>query len=194
MQQPFALLQTNEKELLGFYVSGHPLQPLAKLLDRYANHTIEALATLPTAHRRDHHLTPYGAPRNDLPPDDPRTMTSPSSMNVVAGDAMDETTDVQRLYRWDGLTRFVAEQLGTAHWFDIAATRADLAWEPAVPLDEGFARPGARRSRADFEIAATCHLEIVPDAASAALFALPETEQLPLEERILEGLDRKSVV
>lgn len=31
--------------------------------------------------------------------------------------------------------------------------------------------------------------EIVPDAASAALFALPETEQLPLEERILEGLD-----
>ncbi len=27
-------------------------------------------------------------------------------------------------------------------------------------LDEGFARPGARRTRADFEIAATCHLEI----------------------------------
>lgn len=33
-------------------------------------------------------------------------------------------------------------------------------------LDEGFARPGARRTRADFEIAATCHLEIVPDAAA----------------------------
>ncbi|MCP6396136.1 LLM class flavin-dependent oxidoreductase, partial [Klebsiella pneumoniae] len=31
-------------------------------------------------------------------------------------------------------------------------------------LDEGFARPGARRTRDDFEIAATCHLEIVPDA------------------------------
>lgn len=28
-------------------------------------------------------------------------------------------------------------------------------------LDEGFARPGARRTRADFEIAATCHLQIV---------------------------------
>jgi len=27
-------------------------------------------------------------------------------------------------------------------------------------LDEGFARPGARRTRADFEIAATCHLQI----------------------------------
>ncbi|GAA3652036.1 LLM class F420-dependent oxidoreductase [Nocardioides ginsengisoli] len=28
-------------------------------------------------------------------------------------------------------------------------------------LDEGFARPGARRTRDDFEIAATCHLQIV---------------------------------
>lgn len=31
-------------------------------------------------------------------------------------------------------------------------------------LDEGFARPGARRTRADFEIAATCHLEVVSSA------------------------------
>lgn len=31
-------------------------------------------------------------------------------------------------------------------------------------LDEGFARPGARRSRADFEIAATCHLQVVDGA------------------------------
>ncbi len=27
-------------------------------------------------------------------------------------------------------------------------------------LDEGFSRPGARRTRADFEIAATCHLQV----------------------------------
>lgn len=31
-------------------------------------------------------------------------------------------------------------------------------------LDEGFARPGARRTRTDFEIAATCHLEVVSSA------------------------------
>jgi F420-dependent oxidoreductase-like protein len=31
-------------------------------------------------------------------------------------------------------------------------------------LDEGFARAGARRTRADFEIAATCHLQIVDNA------------------------------
>jgi F420-dependent oxidoreductase-like protein len=31
-------------------------------------------------------------------------------------------------------------------------------------LDEGFAREGARRNREDFEIAATCHVQIVRDA------------------------------
>ncbi|WP_203335836.1 LLM class F420-dependent oxidoreductase [Nocardioides limicola] len=34
-------------------------------------------------------------------------------------------------------------------------------------LDEGFARPGARRTRADFEIAATCHLQITEDNGPA---------------------------
>jgi 2-alkyl-3-oxoalkanoate reductase len=38
------------------------------------------------------------------------------------------------------MTRFLAEQLSTAHWFDQRVTRRDLAWEPAVGLDEGFAR------------------------------------------------------
>ena len=34
-------------------------------------------------------------------------------------------------------------------------------------LDEGFARPGARRTRADFEIAATCHLQFTADDGPA---------------------------
>lgn len=38
------------------------------------------------------------------------------------------------------MTRFLAEQLATAHWFDQRATRRALQWEPAVSLDEGFAR------------------------------------------------------
>ena len=33
-------------------------------------------------------------------------------------------------------------------------------------LDEGFARPGARRTRADFEIAASCHLQVTDDPAA----------------------------
>ena len=38
------------------------------------------------------------------------------------------------------MTRFLAEQLSTAHWFDQRRTRADLHWTPAVTLDEGLAR------------------------------------------------------
>jgi len=38
------------------------------------------------------------------------------------------------------LTRFLAEQLGTAHWFDPRPTRQDLGWAPAVSIDEGLAR------------------------------------------------------
>lgn len=41
------------------------------------------------------------------------------------------------------LTRFVAEQLSTAHWFDQRRTREALAWEPAVSIDEGLARLAA---------------------------------------------------
>ncbi|RBY83750.1 NAD(P)-dependent oxidoreductase [Geodermatophilus sp. TF02-6] len=41
------------------------------------------------------------------------------------------------------LTRFLAEQLATAHWFDQTRTRAALRWRPHVGLDEGFARLGA---------------------------------------------------
>jgi 2-alkyl-3-oxoalkanoate reductase len=38
------------------------------------------------------------------------------------------------------VTRFVAEQLGTAHWFDQRAVEQDLGWTPHVSLDEGFQR------------------------------------------------------
>lgn len=41
------------------------------------------------------------------------------------------------------MTRFLAEQLSTAHWFDLRETRAALDWSPAVSLDEGFARLAA---------------------------------------------------
>ncbi len=37
------------------------------------------------------------------------------------------------------LTRFLAEQLGTAHWFDQRAVRTDLGWEPTISIDDGLA-------------------------------------------------------
>ncbi|THJ66944.1 NAD-dependent epimerase/dehydratase family protein [Arthrobacter echini] len=38
------------------------------------------------------------------------------------------------------MTRFLAEQLSTAHWFDQRATREVLDWTPAVDIEEGLRR------------------------------------------------------
>ena len=48
-----------------------------------------------------------------------------------------------RIRRGEGeppLTRFVAEQLGTAHWFDPRPAALDLGWEPTVSIDDGLER------------------------------------------------------
>lgn len=36
------------------------------------------------------------------------------------------------------MTRFVAKELSTAHWFDISAARRDLGYQPRVSIDEGL--------------------------------------------------------
>jgi nucleoside-diphosphate-sugar epimerase len=41
------------------------------------------------------------------------------------------------------MTRFLAEQLSTAHWFDQRRTQQRLQWTPTVPLAEGFERLAA---------------------------------------------------
>ena len=41
------------------------------------------------------------------------------------------------------LTQFLAEQLGTAHWFDPRPARDDLGWTPSVSIDDGLARLAA---------------------------------------------------
>jgi nucleoside-diphosphate-sugar epimerase len=38
------------------------------------------------------------------------------------------------------MTRFLAEQLSTAHWFDQRHTQAVLDWTPSVSVDQGLAR------------------------------------------------------
>jgi nucleoside-diphosphate-sugar epimerase len=40
------------------------------------------------------------------------------------------------------MTRFLAVQLGTSHWFDISAARRDLGYEPAVSTEAGLGRLG----------------------------------------------------
>jgi nucleoside-diphosphate-sugar epimerase len=41
------------------------------------------------------------------------------------------------------MTRFLAEELSTSHWFDISAARQELGYEPAVSMEEGLKRLGA---------------------------------------------------
>ena len=36
------------------------------------------------------------------------------------------------------MTRFVAKQLSTSHWFDLTAAKRDLSYEPTISIDEGM--------------------------------------------------------
>ena len=38
------------------------------------------------------------------------------------------------------MTRFLAKQLSTAHWFDISAARQDLGYNPEISIEEGLKR------------------------------------------------------
>ncbi|MFD1713352.1 NAD-dependent epimerase/dehydratase family protein [Amnibacterium flavum] len=64
----------------------------------------------------------------------------PARVARAAGGAVEAVWRVRPGEDEPPMTRFLAEQLSTAHWFDQRATRRDLQWTPAVSLDEGLAR------------------------------------------------------
>lgn len=70
----------------------------------------------------------------------PRVVPIPPSIALLAGAALEKAFRLAKIEREPPLTRFVAEQLSTAHFFDIAAARRDLGWSPAVSMEEGFQR------------------------------------------------------
>jgi nucleoside-diphosphate-sugar epimerase len=70
----------------------------------------------------------------------PPTRRVPAGLARVAGSLVEVLWRVRPGVDEPPMTRFLAEQLSTAHWFDQAETREALQWTPAVPLDEGFAR------------------------------------------------------
>jgi nucleoside-diphosphate-sugar epimerase len=57
-----------------------------------------------------------------------------------AGAVLDAAWAVSRRRTTPPITRFLAQQLGTAHWFDQRRTREALGWAPRIDLDEGFDR------------------------------------------------------
>lgn len=69
----------------------------------------------------------------------------PAGLARLAGSGVDAVTALRLRLGHDltsdpPLTRFLAEQLSTAHWFDQRMTRQLLNWSPRVSLDDGFAR------------------------------------------------------
>lgn len=67
----------------------------------------------------------------------------PAALTTAAGAVVESVWRVRPGQDEPPMTRFLAEQLSTAHWFDQRRTRSDLAWTPAVSLDEGYRRLAA---------------------------------------------------
>lgn len=58
----------------------------------------------------------------------------------AAGAVLETLFRAFRVTREPPMTRFVAKQLATAHWYDIRAAKRDLGYAPEVSMDEGFGR------------------------------------------------------
>ncbi len=71
---------------------------------------------------------------------EPPTMKVPYPVARAGGRAAERIWDRRSTESEPPMTSFLAEQLGTAHWFDQRETRSALQWEPTVSLSEGFDR------------------------------------------------------
>ncbi|MBF4607655.1 NAD-dependent epimerase/dehydratase family protein [Curtobacterium sp. VKM Ac-1393] len=70
----------------------------------------------------------------------------PAAVARTAGSLVEAVWRVRPGQDEPPMTRFLAEQLSTAHWFDQRRTRADLQWTPSVSIDEGLARLAAAQT------------------------------------------------
>lgn len=64
----------------------------------------------------------------------------PAAVARAAGSVVEAVWRVRPGEDEPPMTRFLAEQLSTAHWFDQRRTRSDLRWSPSVSIDEGLER------------------------------------------------------
>jgi nucleoside-diphosphate-sugar epimerase len=64
----------------------------------------------------------------------------PVGLAVLSGALLEGVYRLLRVRQEPPMTRFVARELATAHWFDISAARRDLGYTPAVSTAEGLRR------------------------------------------------------
>jgi 2-alkyl-3-oxoalkanoate reductase len=70
----------------------------------------------------------------------PVTRSIPSRWAYGMGWLLEAIYAVLRPQEEAPLTRFVARELATAHWFDISAARRELGYQPKISLNEGLGR------------------------------------------------------
>lgn len=70
----------------------------------------------------------------------PVTRRIPSAAAYVAGAIFEALYWALRLPGEPRMTRFVARQLSTAHWFDVSAAKRDLGYTASVTIEEGLER------------------------------------------------------
>ncbi|MBI3268000.1 MAG: NAD-dependent epimerase/dehydratase family protein [Planctomycetes bacterium] len=73
----------------------------------------------------------------------PVVRTVPAGVAYAAGWACEVVYGLLGREEEPRMTRFLARQLSTAHWFNIDAARRDLGYAPRVSLDEGLRRLAA---------------------------------------------------
>jgi nucleoside-diphosphate-sugar epimerase len=73
----------------------------------------------------------------------PPRLKVPYRVAHAGGLALEQIWDRRKTDDDPPMTSFLAEQLGTAHWFDQRETRRALQWDPVISLDEGFRRLGS---------------------------------------------------
>lgn len=73
----------------------------------------------------------------------PVDKTIPYGVAYAAGAVLELAWRTLRLPGEPPMTRFVAEQLSTPHWYDISAAARDFGYVPRVAMDEGLARLAA---------------------------------------------------
>ena len=67
----------------------------------------------------------------------------PFGLAYAAGAAMEATWKLLRLDGEPVMTRFLAEQLSTPHWYDISAAARDFGYRPRIPIADGLAQTAA---------------------------------------------------
>ncbi|MDO8806389.1 MAG: NAD-dependent epimerase/dehydratase family protein [Elusimicrobiota bacterium] len=72
----------------------------------------------------------------------PVAKTIPYGLAYAAAAAMETAWRLARSSNEPPLTRFILQQLTTAHWFNISAARRDLGYVPGVTIEQGMERLG----------------------------------------------------